>query len=88
MFSYSKSMETIDRWGVAKFDPSARLSVAVRLVRPWPDHFFGRKWFRPDHNFSFFGRKCVSLFDFFKCEGPIDISVLGQSARGRERRSL
>ena len=45
---------------------TARPSLAVRPVRPWPDHFFGRKWFRPDHNFRLFGRKCVSLFDFFE----------------------
>ena len=31
----------------------ARPSSAVRPVRPWPDHFFGRKWFWPD---PFFGR--------------------------------
>ena len=35
------------------FHPKSRPSSAVRPVRPWPDHFFGRKWFWPD---SFFGR--------------------------------
>ena len=35
-------------------DGPARPSSAVRPVRPWPDHFFGRKWFRPDHNFRLF----------------------------------
>ena len=51
-----------------------RPSSAVRPVRPWPDHFFGRKWFRPDHNFRLFGRKRVCLFNFFflKCGGPIN----------------
>ena len=36
------------------FDDSRQISKpssAVRPVRPWPDHFFGRKWFWPDQFF-------------------------------------
>ena len=37
----------------------SRPSSAVRPVRPWPYHFFGRKWFWPD---PFSGRLYISFF--------------------------
>ena len=38
----------------------SRPSSAVRPVRPWSDHFFGRTLFWPDH---FFGR--IYIFFYF-----------------------
>ena len=40
---------SVAKWAEPNFVITARPSSGVQPVRPWPDQFFGRKWFWPGH---------------------------------------
>ena len=88
--SISKKLGMKHRW--LKYY-NARPSSAVRPVRPWPDHIFGRNGLGRTTIFDYSAENVLAFATFLRCGGPIlsyqlILNVLGQSARGRERRSL
>ena len=59
-FVTSDEMTLCEIYGaILLFRNEPRPSSAVRPVRPWPYHFFGRKWFWPD---PFSGRLYISFY--------------------------